>query len=327
MSEYSKPAISVVIPIYNPNPTFFSECLESILKQSHDDFEIIISDDDTTDQSRNILRHFPSEKIKYRHNPGPKGIFSNLNHALQCSAGEYLQIFCQDDRMYPDYLARQQQALQKYPSAVFVYAQCDVIDERGDIKAPCANPGTPGNHYLLVPAPKAINCFFKYGCLPGNLSTVMMRRKLYEELGPFNVNYPYAGDFKYWVDAILRHDFVINLVPLLNVRNHEKQASQILGAGQWTADTTPIYNTLLDHLNIRKSRLYARLFINENFGVQSFYAILKAALLKQELARLTELSALHKRPFNLWLIALLFLITLRQRIRLFKLEEISLFDK
>lgn len=320
------PEISVVLAVYNPDPQFFCECLDSILAQSIDDFEIIISDDAPNGQIEQLLRQYSSEKIKYLRNPAGKGIFSNFNHALHCASGEYLQVFCQDDRMYPNYLAEQRRVLQKYPGAGFVYAQCDVIDERGGIKEPCAYPGKAEKPDMPVPRSKAINCFFKYGCLPGNLSTVMIRRKLFEELGPFDVNYPFAADFRYWVDAIRRYDFAINLVPLLGVRSHEKQASRTLGAVQWATDAAPVYGILLDQLSVRKSRLYAKLFINEHFGIQSFYAIVKMSLHQKKPSLLKKLSILNQAPFNLLLIIGLSVLTFWQKFQLFQLEEIQLFE-
>jgi len=320
------PLVSVVLPVFNPDPQYFSECLGSILMQSVKDFEIVISDDSPDGQAEKFFQQFSSEKIKYRRNPGPRGIFSNLNHALHCASGDYFQIFCQDDRMYPNYLAEQRRALQKYPGAAFVYAQCDGIDEQGNIKVPCAHPGTPKKPDMLVSRPKAINCFFKYGCLPGNLSTVMMRRELFQELGPFDVNYPFAGDFRYWVDAILLHDFAINLMPLLGVRSHEKQASRTLGAVQWAADAAPVYGVLLAHLSVGQSRLFAKLFINEHFGIQSFSSIVRMGLYQKKPSLLKKLSILNQPPFNLPLIIGLGVLTFWQKFKLLRLEEIQLFE-
>jgi glycosyltransferase involved in cell wall biosynthesis len=327
MSHPARPKISVVIPIYNPDTGYLKECLNSVAKQTFSDFEVIISDDNPSKENEKLVGEYGCKKFQYKVNEGPRGIFSNLNNAIECASGEYLQIFCQDDRMYPNYLAEQRRVLQKYPGASFVYSQSDVIDEKGETITPCTHPNTPDKRDMLVASPKAIDCFFKYGCLPGNLSTVMMRRSLVQEFGPFDVSHPFAGDFKYWVDSILRHDFAINLAPLLAVRNHDYQASKTIGAAQWAADAVPLYRILLGHLSAPKSKLHAKLFINEHFGVQSFYAIVKEALGLRRPSLLKKLRILNQKPFSLPLILGLSVLTLRQKFQLFELKEIQLFEK
>ncbi len=320
-----QPLISVVLPVYKPQPDFFRECIESVLSQSHPNFELVISDDSPAQHAEELLRQFGDERIRYFKNPGKKGIFQNLNHAIRQSKGEFVQIFCQDDRMYSQLLAEQLRVLEKFPQAGFAYAQSDIIDEAGKIIAPCKYPGTAEQRDILIPRQKAFNSFFRYGCLPGNLSTVMLRRSLIDEVGYFNEEFPFGGDFKYWADAIEWHEFAIVLPPMVAVRSHNHQASRVLGAVQWTQDAVPVYRQLYKRVHTGRSRLLSLLFINESFGVQSFYGILVAAWKKRQPALLKKLLLLNEHPFKLWLIVALFVLTLKNRLRIFQLKSVQLF--
>lgn len=320
-----QPLISVVLPAYNPDPRFFRECIESVLGQSYRHFELIISDDSPAQEAGELLRQFDDERIRFFKNPGEKGIFPNLNHAIRQSKGEFIQIICQDDRMYDRLLEEQLRVLEKFPTAGFVYAQSDIIDETGRIIDPCKYPGTPERRDILIPQQKAFNCFFRYGCLPGNLSTVMLRRSLIDEIGYFDEKYSFGGDFKYWVDAIERHEFAIMLPPLIEVRSHSQQASRVMGAVKWTEDAVPVYRQLFDRVKVGSSHLLPWLFINESFGVQSFYGILRAAYTERQPGLLKNLLLLNRRPFNLWLIIAFFVVTLRRNFKIFQLKEVQLF--
>lgn len=315
------------MPVYKPEPYFFRTCIESVLNQSWQNWELVVSDDSSTQEAGELLSQFKDERIRFFKNTGKKGIFPNLNHAIRQARGEFLQIFCQDDLMRVRLLEEQLNVLQKYPSAGFVYAQSDIINESGQIIEPCKYPGTPKKADMLIPQQKAFNYFFKYGCLPGNLSTVMMRRSLVTEVGDFKEEFSFGGDFKYWVDSIEKHDFAILLPPMVAVRRHKQQASRVLGIVKWTEDSVVIYRQLFEQVKIDMGWLRPRLFINERFGVQSFYGILAAACSEPKPALLKELLLLHRYPFNLWLIITFFVLTFGGRFKIFQLKEIQLFPK
>ena len=322
----ASPLVSVVLPAYNPDPLFFRECIESILGQSYRNFELIISDDSPGLETSDLLRPFDDGRIRFFRNTLGKGIFPNLNHAIRQSKGELIQIFCQDDCMYERMLEEQVGVLKKFPEAGFVYAQSDIIDETSKITDPCKYPGTPEKREILIPQQKAFNCFLRYGCLPGNLSTVMLRRSLIGEIGYFDEKFPYGGDFKYWVDATGRHEFAILLPPYVAVRSHSQQASRVMGAIRWTEDVAPVYRQLYDRIQIGSSKLRPWLYINESFGVQSFYAILRSAFSMKKPSLLKKLALLNQKPFSLPLIFGFFVVTLKRRIKFFQLKEIDLFE-
>ena len=182
--------ISVLLPTYNPDFSYFKKCVESVLSQSHTNFELIISDDSPTQEVRDFLQSYNDQRIRFFKNKTGKGIFQNLNHAISQSKGAFLQIFCQDDYMYEGLLEYQLRALNENSKAGFVYAQYDAVNEKDEMNIPCDFSGNKEDEIFFVPQQKATNLFFKYGCLPGNLSTVMLRKSVIEEQGLFSENYP-----------------------------------------------------------------------------------------------------------------------------------------
>lgn len=99
------PAISVLIPVYNVEE-YLEECVESILKQSHQDFEIILVDDFSTDKSRDICEDLKKKdsRISTIYHTSNKGVSAARNTCLRAAIGKYIAFIDSDDLVKPDYL-------------------------------------------------------------------------------------------------------------------------------------------------------------------------------------------------------------------------------
>jgi glycosyltransferase involved in cell wall biosynthesis len=127
------PRISVVISSYNFEP-YIGECIESILNQTLQPFEIIISDDCSQDNSWNIIQAYQSrypQLIKANRNEKNLGAWRNGNLSKQKATGELIAWMDGDDRWLPELLEFQWQALQDHPEAAFSYSNIFRIDEQG----------------------------------------------------------------------------------------------------------------------------------------------------------------------------------------------------
>src|SRR5262245_56312228 len=124
------PVVSVLLPVYN-GADFLQEAITSILSQSFEDFELIIRDDRSTDQSREIIRKFTDRRIIFDENDANLGLFGNINACLVLSSGEFVQLFCQDDVMHTDCLKSQLDSLRKYEEAAMVYCGIRAINDSG----------------------------------------------------------------------------------------------------------------------------------------------------------------------------------------------------
>lgn len=311
----SFPLVSVVVPVYKPDH-FFNEMLESILGQTYPNFELILSDDAPLSFPKAVLNKLGSNKISYLINEGRKGIFPNLNHAIRHAKGDFIQVFCQDDVMYPNCLAEQVKALTAHPSAGMVFADFDTIHYDTLAKKKNKPPG-----FSLTEHQTAINKFVSRGCLPGNLSPVMLRNSAIGQVGVFNEDFVYAGDFEYWVRLSLKgYDYVYNNACLLAVRTHPARASQTLPYTDYVKENSMIYRELLIHQTINKSPWKIKAYINEKNGIRLFKGLLKRTKTGRQ-SVFSNMRLLNQPPFNLFLIMSLLLFSLNGRLKLFLIDE------
>lgn len=95
--------ITIGIPVYNAEK-FIGSCIESILNQSYKDFEVIISDDSSNDNTVSVIKNFSDKRIKLITNIEQRGISERLNQIIQLSNGKYFARMDADDLMFPDRL-------------------------------------------------------------------------------------------------------------------------------------------------------------------------------------------------------------------------------
>ena len=126
------PRVSIGLPVYN-GENFIRDALDSILAQSYDDFELIISDNASTDGTQAICRDYAArdQRIRYYCNRVNLGAAKNFNRVLALASGEYFKWAAHDDVLDPSYLAKCVTALDSDPSIVLCHSKTKFIDERG----------------------------------------------------------------------------------------------------------------------------------------------------------------------------------------------------
>lgn len=126
----TKPIISVMVPCYNARE-FLAECLDSIIAQQHEDMQIVVSDDCSTDGTQEILRSYEDRYpalIKAFYNDKNMGITRNCNQALMACEGKYISLFAGDDVMLPGKFDMQIAFLESNPDVVMTYHAVDVFN-------------------------------------------------------------------------------------------------------------------------------------------------------------------------------------------------------
>ena len=129
-----KPRVSIGLPVYN-GERFLKEALDSILAQTFEDFELIISDNASTDGTQEICRAYVAQdrRIRYFRNQTNLGAAKNFNRVFELSSGEYFKWAACDDVCAPDFLLRCVEALDQEASVVLSYPRARHIDENGKI--------------------------------------------------------------------------------------------------------------------------------------------------------------------------------------------------
>ena len=126
------PRISVGLPVYN-GEKYLAAAVDSLLSQTFGDFELILSDNASTDGTGDICRMYAAQdsRVRYMRNDVNIGVYRNCNKVVRCSRGEYFKLACADDLCHPDLLERCLAVLEADPTVVAAYARTRFIDEDG----------------------------------------------------------------------------------------------------------------------------------------------------------------------------------------------------
>lgn len=130
----TKPRVSVLTPIYNTNPVYLREMIESVLTQTFTDFEfLILNDSPDNTEIEKIVKSFKDKRIKYLKNNKNIGISNSRNKLLQMANGEYLAIFDHDDISEPTRLEKQVAYLDANPNVGVVSSWVEKFGDKNFI--------------------------------------------------------------------------------------------------------------------------------------------------------------------------------------------------
>ena len=125
------PMISVVMPVYN-NERYLRTAIESVLSQTFGDFEfIVISESDTSSESRSIIDSYADGRINHVRNESRLGMIESLNVGLRLARGEFFARMDADDVSLPDRFARQLEYLDMHPDVGIVGSSSQIVDDSG----------------------------------------------------------------------------------------------------------------------------------------------------------------------------------------------------
>ncbi len=216
-----RPKLTVCIPTCN-GARFLAESIQSVLGQSFGDFELLIVDDASDDDSRGVSGSFSDPRVRLFSNASRLGLVGNWNRCLDLARGEYICIFHQDDVMEPDNVSSKVAFLDEHPSAGFVYSSVLQVDAGGEVISGWwyfePRPEQEGLHSgadffrTLVTGPNIVSC-----------PSVLVRRACYERIGKFSHSLPFTADWELWMRAALFFDVGYLVAPLVRYRRHDAQ--------------------------------------------------------------------------------------------------------
>lgn len=167
--------VSVLIPCYNTG-RFLPDAIESVLNQTYQDFEIIIVDDGSQDNTAEVVARYP----RVRYFPCPhRGVSAARNTAISLAHGEILAFLDADDMWTPDKLEKQVGYLASHPDCQLVFTQAANFFEGPD--------GTMDVRQQQLYDAALENCII----------TCAFRRSLFETWGVFRTDYPYGEDTQF----------------------------------------------------------------------------------------------------------------------------------
>lgn len=208
-SYYSSPVISVVIPVYNIDQ-YIAESIESILQQHFSDFELIIVDDGSTDNTWQIIQSFNDNRIIAFRNETNRGNYPSRNLGMSKARGKYICVMDGDDIAFPERLQIQWEYMEKHPEVLVVGSNARIM-HTGSLR------GTSLTQEKVSLALLNNNCILH--------PSLMLRTGQLHKMGGYDEKYRYAADYDLLCRFSLEGPVVCLPDVLMMYRHHPGQIS------------------------------------------------------------------------------------------------------
>ena len=221
------PVVSVIVPNYNHAP-YLRQRIDSVLGQTFQDFELILLDDCSSDESREIM-------LSYKENPHISHIILNdkntgntflqWERGIQPAQGQFVWIAESDDVAEPQLLETLVGELQQHPKAAVAYCHSRMIDSEGHAMSFTWHPhGSSGKTHIYEGA-----WYLRHKMLVHNhiynASMTVFRKGLFGQIPKSYQQYRYCGDWLFW-NHVCTHGQVIEVCRVLNsYRQHERKVT------------------------------------------------------------------------------------------------------
>lgn len=230
-----QPKVSVLMPVYNGN-RYLRESVDSILNQTFTDFEFLIVDDGSTDNTWEILREYADrdQRVKLFKNEDNIGLIKSLNKGLNLARGAYIARQDADDVSLPERFEKQATVLDKQPEVILASCDIEIIDSEGNLTGKLQRSCDP----------KLVAWYLIFHNRIAGHSQVMFRRKPVLDLGGYSQINSYSEDYELWCRLVKVGDIVILPEVLLQQRIHSKSLCAERGTDQKVWSLTQSRNNI-----------------------------------------------------------------------------------
>ena len=209
------PKVSVIIPTHN-RPESLEKAVKSVLGQTYTDFEILISDDGSTDNTSRVVEGFSDKRIRSRRYSNSIGVAVVRNNAIIDSKGEYIAFLDDDDEWLPSKLEKQIRLLEGSSDKLgAVYTGVNSLDDKLDRIFEIKIPRHRGN----ILQDLLFNNFI-------TTSSVIVKKHCFDDVGLFDTEYMSASDNDMWIRIAQRFEFDYVREPLVNYYITENSISR-----------------------------------------------------------------------------------------------------
>lgn len=259
------PAISIITPVWNGQP-FVKECVQSVLSQDFQNWELLVGDNGSTDGTREYLDTLNDSRIRVFQHEKNLGIFGNLNFLFSKADGPLAYILCADDYFLPNGLGSVINEWEMVtPDTAFICFNS---------KESLAYSKLMRYSYSVLPKKmdpvKSKLAFFLFGNFPGNLSNVSVKVEAVKNAGGFVEHMKSAGDFEMWSRLAKKNDVALSNTKAVFLRRHEGVATNYMNRnGEQYAQLLAIFEDLINELSPSYNR--KNLIRYFNLGICSFH--------------------------------------------------------
>lgn len=210
------PKVTFVVPCYKL-AHLLPDCVNSILGQTHTNLEVLILDDCSPDNTPEVAATFTDPRVRHIRNDPNLGHLRNYNKGIGLATGEYIWLISADDKLRRPYV------LEKYVAAMEAnprvgYAICPGFALLGDTETKVIKYSVIGPNDEILPGHQ----FLRKLLVTNHVLSAagMVRKSVYDELGTFPLDLPFAGDWYLWSLFALHYDVAYFAEPMVNYREH-----------------------------------------------------------------------------------------------------------
>ncbi len=244
------PRVSLCIPTYN-SARFLGEAIESALGQTFDDFELVVCDNASTDETGSLCDRYSDSRFKYHRFQDLVGQGGNWNRCLSLATGEFVALLHADDAYLPDFLHERMRQFVASPETGLAFGAVELIDEGG---LPIGRQSFSDRE--IVAAPSQFYGELLMGCVI-NPASPLVRRSCYSLVGPFDEGRLWGIDWEMWLRlaAITGVSYSPTVSSRYRVHGSSGSATGFLGP-RYLSDDFAVLRSALDRLS-NDSRLEA----------------------------------------------------------------------
>lgn len=232
----SSPRVSVVMCAYNEQ-AHIEESVASILSQTYSNFEFIIVDDASTDNTVSKIHQFKDSRIKLIQNEDNLGLTKSLNIGLKAARGEYIARMDADDISLPSRIEKQVVYMDNNPTTILCGTWANLFGDKEGNRKHSSN-----NYELKIRT--LFSCQFIHPTVMLRLSTLSENQLWYDE------SFKQAQDYEFWSRLISYGDYYTIPEVLLNYRVHDKQVSSKSREKQLER-TYNVYQKIFEQIGLR----------------------------------------------------------------------------
>ena len=260
------PKVSVIVPNYN-HARFLNQRIDSILNQTYTDFELILLDDCSTDESREVLLSYkghPQVTHVVFNEKNSSSTFKQWEKGIKLAQGEYIWIAESDDWAETDFLTVLTTLLDVYPEAGLAYCNSS-ININGEKTGDFANEKAKkfhSNHWVndyCIDGLDEINQVLLKDCTINNASAVLMRKSVLLDIFPFPYPFTFSGDWYCYLRIAAVSQIAYTHSTLNNYREHASNVSKKAGF-DYLIELFYIYNWLKKHKIVKSQVCFYRAF-------------------------------------------------------------------
>jgi glycosyltransferase involved in cell wall biosynthesis len=268
------PAISIITPVWNGLP-YIKECVESVLAQDFQDWELIIGDNASEDGTSEYLRTLNDPRIKVFRHEKNLGAYKNFRFLYNTATAPIYTALCADDYFYEGGLRKIVDEWAKVGPEIglitFNWKHRQMNHDRLTAYSYSVLP-------RVLDKTNATVAFFLFGNIPGNFSEVSARVPLVvsEE---FSYQIKFSGDFEYWLRLSKKTGIFLSNTEVVYIRRHDRvMATYAVAKGEYHEESIPVFEGLIAELSKQCDRKKLIAFYNITNVSYHLRDAIKAAL-------------------------------------------------